>query len=140
MSTFGERLRAERQRLKLNQDDFSALGGVKKRAQVSYEQDERSPGAEYLSALASKGVDVMFLLTGQYAAGTLSEDESELIAGYRSLDVRGKAGALGMISGMTTPKETGKAVFHGNVNQVVEGDQHIAGSMNFTLGSGKKKK
>ncbi len=140
MSTFGERLRAERQRLKLNQDDFSAFGGVKKRAQVSYEQDERSPGAEYLSALASKGVDVMFLLTGQYTAGTLSEDESELIAGYRSLDVRGKAGALGMISGMTMPKETGKAVFHGSVGQVVEGDQHNTAPLNFTLGSGKKKK
>lgn len=140
MSTFEERLKAERQRLRLNQEDFSALGGVKKRAQVSYEQGERTPSAEYLAALASNGVDVLFLLTGQYVAGALSEDESELIAGYRNLDIRAKTGMLGMISGMSAPKESPKAVFHGDVGQVVEGGQHNTAPLNFTVGSAKKKK
>lgn len=64
MSTIGERLREERDKLKLSQTEFGKIGGVQKRAQVNYEGDERLPDAGYLSAVAKAGVDVLYVLTG----------------------------------------------------------------------------
>ncbi len=68
MSDFGNRLREERSRLKLNQVEFGELGGVSKNAQLNYEKGERSPDADYLMALIPHGIDVHYLLTGERAA------------------------------------------------------------------------
>ena len=65
MKTIGERLREERQRLGLNQPDFGARGGIKKVAQIHYEQGERSPDAEYLAGVAAAGADVLYIVTGE---------------------------------------------------------------------------
>ncbi|MGV3581889.1 MAG: helix-turn-helix domain-containing protein [Methylophilus sp.] len=65
MENIGERLRIERERLKLNQTQFGEAGGVKKNAQIKYEKGERSPDASYLELLSSIGVDVLFVITGQ---------------------------------------------------------------------------
>ncbi|WP_295441527.1 helix-turn-helix transcriptional regulator [uncultured Thiodictyon sp.] len=64
MNTRGSRLREERLRLGMNQDELAAAGGVKRRAQVNYEQDERSPDAEYLAGVAAAGVDVQYVVVG----------------------------------------------------------------------------
>lgn len=63
MSTVGERLRASRIAIGMNQKDFGELGGVRKQAQLKYEQDARKPDAEYLQRIAQR-VDVEFILTG----------------------------------------------------------------------------
>lgn len=149
MSTIGEALKAERLRLGMNQDEFGAAGGVKKRTQISYEQDERSPDAVYLRAISAIGVDVQFILTGDQATASLTQDEKELLTGYRGLDIRGKAGVLGMIDGMSaspavipspSKSETGTSattvVFHGKVSQQVTGD--VTGKQTFNMGSKKK--
>ncbi|MGB6054491.1 MAG: helix-turn-helix domain-containing protein [Burkholderiaceae bacterium] len=140
MSTFGERLRSERNRLGLNQDDFAALGGVKKRAQITYEQDERLPDAAYLQGVAGSGVDVLYVLIGETAVNAITSDEKELLLGYRLLDVRVKAGVLSMVNGFTVPGSSPSAVFKGDVGQVVKGNQTNTGPLNFTVGGGKKKK
>ena len=143
MSTIGEALKAERLRLGMNQDEFGAAGGVKKRTQISYEQDERSPDAVYLRAISSIGVDVQFILTGDQATASLTQDEKELLTGYRGLDLRGKAGVLGMIDGMSAspaavPTKSGPHVeFHGKVGHQITGD--ITGKQTFNMGSSKKK-
>ncbi|MDR5868113.1 XRE family transcriptional regulator [Halomonas koreensis] len=62
--TIHERLKEERLRLGLSQDEFAALAGVSKRAQANYEKD-RSPQADYLAALDSEGVDTHYVLTGR---------------------------------------------------------------------------
>lgn len=64
MTTFGERLKKERLRLKSNQSDFALIGGVQKNAQINYEKGERSPDADYLQRIAAHGADVLYLLTG----------------------------------------------------------------------------
>lgn len=64
MTTFGERLRKERLRLKSNQSEFALIGGVQKNAQINYEKGERSPDADYLQRIAAHGADVLYLLTG----------------------------------------------------------------------------
>ena len=60
----GERLLAERRRLKLVQDAMAAMGGVGKRAYCNYESGERECGSNFLSKLGYAGVDVQFILTG----------------------------------------------------------------------------
>jgi transcriptional regulator with XRE-family HTH domain len=65
MVNTGTRLREERERLGMNQDDFAATGGVGKRALIHYEKNERSPDTTFLSAVAAAGVDVLYVITGQ---------------------------------------------------------------------------
>ncbi|WP_459614374.1 helix-turn-helix domain-containing protein [Bordetella sp. 2513F-2] len=60
----GLRLREERTRLGMNQAEFGELGGVKALAQRNYEAGNRSPDGEYLAALAAKGVDIQYVVTG----------------------------------------------------------------------------
>ncbi len=65
MSTAGERIKEERQRLGLTQADFGDRAAVSKRTQVNYEQGKRSPDAEYLLGLAMAGADVLYIVTGE---------------------------------------------------------------------------
>lgn len=67
MSTFtlGARLKEERGRLGLTQLAFAELGGVKRVSQHLYEQNLRSPDAEYLLRLHEGGVDVVYALLGR---------------------------------------------------------------------------
>ncbi|MGK5079623.1 helix-turn-helix domain-containing protein [Janthinobacterium sp. HLX7-2] len=149
MKYFFERLKEERKRLGLNQDEFAALGGVKKGAQFNYENGSRTPDSDYLAAIADAGVDVLYLLTGGYSTSALPSDENELLIGYRRLDVRSKARVLGLIEGIVEPAhademslkskpESAKptVVFHGKVGQQVTGD--VTGKQTFNLGNKKK--
>lgn len=64
MANTGARLREERERLKLTQDSFAIACGVSRRAQVTYEADERSPDARYLEAASKFGVDIAYVVYG----------------------------------------------------------------------------
>lgn len=68
MSTFGQRLKEERERLRLSQVDFASLGGAKKHSQINYEADRTAPDTDYLAALRLHGVDVVYVLTGERSA------------------------------------------------------------------------
>ncbi|MCU9527543.1 helix-turn-helix domain-containing protein [Pseudomonas mosselii] len=72
MDVIGYRLKSERTRLGFNQTDFGAIGGVRKQAQINYEQGERFPGADYLQAIAKVGADVQFIVTGTVSSLTVS--------------------------------------------------------------------
>ena len=69
---FAERLKEERGKLGLNQEDFGKACGVKKLAQFNYEKGERKPDSEYLQKAHELGVDVSYLLTGIHS-DTLKE-------------------------------------------------------------------
>lgn len=66
MNTFFQRLREERKRLGLNQEDFAHAGGVQKGAQIKYEQGERFPDVEYLYGISKIGVDIVYVFNGQH--------------------------------------------------------------------------
>lgn len=145
MKYFFDRLKEERKRLGLNQDEFAALGGVKKGAQFNYENGSRTPDSDYLAAVAAAGVDVLYLLTGEHALSALPADEHELLTGYRSMDVRGKAGVLGMIGGMRLPATSAAPTVtaphvqaHGELGQNFVGN--IIGPQTFNMGGRKKQK
>lgn len=145
MRSIGEIIKEERQRLGMNQEDFAAVAGLKRRAQTLYEQNERAPDALYLRALAGIGVDVHYVITGERLQSAVTSDEKELLDGYRSMDVRGKAGVLGMIGGMRSPTppasqagNTPHVETHGKIGQNFVGN--IIGPQTFNVaGSGRKK-
>lgn len=66
----GQRLRAERERLKMTQDDFASAGGVKRVSQYLYEHGSRSPSLEYLLRVQLIGVDLSFVLNGSRTGPT----------------------------------------------------------------------
>ncbi|MCU8586765.1 XRE family transcriptional regulator [Erwinia pyrifoliae] len=100
MMSVGARLVEERKRFGLNQANFGALAGCARNTQANYERDERHPDSKYLSALADKGVDVLYVLTGRRTpdVGDTTDDEIELIKLYRSAPLVVKAAALAALT------------------------------------------
>lgn len=129
-----DRLRQERERLGFSQQDFAAQIGVRREMWSKYERGQAIPGGEALAAFAAVGGDILFVLKGGSAIAAVTEDERELLAGYRALDVRGKAGMLGLLHGMGSTS----AVFHGSVGQAVQGN--LNGPVTIDMGGGTKKK
>ena len=62
---FGDRLREERKRLGLNQDEFAERAGIKRLAQLQYEKEIREPRTSYLAALGAIGVSLGYVLFGK---------------------------------------------------------------------------
>jgi transcriptional regulator with XRE-family HTH domain len=84
----GDRLREERDRLGLNQTDFGLLLGVSRGTQKAYELGSGAPDIRYIAALEERGVDSIYVLSGQRATHSddgLSFVEERLIEKYRSL-------------------------------------------------------
>ena len=88
MSGIGLRLRQERERLGLSQKSFGEFGGVEANAQGKYENGDRAPKADYLSRVAARGVDVLYVLTGSPTPtliDNLSQIEEKVLISYRIL-------------------------------------------------------
>ena len=121
MVTMGERLREQRDALSASQTDLGKSGGVTKQAQINYEKGARFPDARYLAAVADRGVDVLYVLTGrremkpmtqsmsmsgagmvaEQGAGystamTLQPKEQQLVLSYRKCSESGQAALLQM--------------------------------------------
>jgi transcriptional regulator with XRE-family HTH domain len=78
----------ERPRLGLTQRVFGDIGGVEPNAQGKYESGERTPKADYLAAVAARGADVLYILTGVHTPtplGHLSQVEERVLVCYRVL-------------------------------------------------------
>lgn len=129
MSTAGDRLKEERQRLGLNQTEFGALAGVQKQAQLKYEKCERSPDADYLGAIAKAGADIQYIVTGVRSDMALTPDERQLLALFRAAPLTGKMAAVGALQGaMSAAPAPAKQVIQGSMqvfHQAPTGD--IAG-------------
>ena len=129
MSSIGERLREERERLGFNQTAFGAIGGVLKQAQLKYEKSERFPDAAYLEAVAKVGADVQYIVTGERCPGSLTDDEDELLSHFRAAPLAvkaamlaaGKAGAA-PASNVVKVKKGVSQQFNGPVGSVTSGD------------------
>jgi len=127
----------------MTQPEFAAVGKVEKNTQINYEQDKRSPTADYLLAVATIGVNTQYVLHGELSGENLADDEKELLIGYRKLDIRGKARVLGVIEGANesapsqpVSKRKASITIHGSVGQQIKGD--ITAPQTINVG-GKKK-
>ena len=77
MAAIGQRIRHERQRIGLSQADLASLVGVHRKTQGNYELGARKADAHYLRELATAGVDISYVLTG--------ESSNEALQAYRSV-------------------------------------------------------
>lgn len=62
--TIGERLKQERERLKLSQPAMADAAGTTKKTQIDYEKNKTPPKGTYLAKVAALGVDVGYVITG----------------------------------------------------------------------------
>lgn len=85
---FGARLKAERERLELNQSEFGKLHGVSRNSQSAYETGGTPAPLDYLRSLESAGVDLGYLLWGVRGGLTLSSAQLALLACYDDAGVR----------------------------------------------------
>lgn len=96
MEGLGQRLKEERERLGMTQAKFAAACGVGKTAQYTYEASQRFPGAEYLAAAESLGVDVTYLFSGMREGEKVDFDLAHwelfegvfLALGYSPIDIK----------------------------------------------------
>ncbi|WP_341826529.1 transcriptional regulator [Burkholderia gladioli] len=117
MTSIGARLREERLRLGLSQDEFASVGGVARRTQAAYEGDERAPDTTYLLAVRELGIDVLFVLTGDrlgdaaraHAQAGEDEDEVELLLQFRQLNDAGKAALQAFLASLGTSSQLSSA-------------------------------
>lgn len=133
-----DRLTIERDRLGHTQTVMAKLTGVAFRTYCDYEAGKSEPRASFFVLAASIGLDVPYVLLGERSQSALSVDEQMLIGAYRSLDTRGRAGVLGMVSGLQQPETTIALAFHGEVGQVVDGDLTNTGSLKISVGGRKR--
>lgn len=137
-SSIPSRLREERDRLDLTQTEAAALCGVARETWSRYEAGSMSPGLEVLAALAGRGADIGYVLTGEragaYAAAPaaqpLTAKEKSLLDNYRAASEMGRKAldatgqALRGLGGSTRDGNvtTGGVVVHGSVGLASSGD------------------
>jgi transcriptional regulator with XRE-family HTH domain len=110
MIEIGNRLRSERERLGLNQEDFAERGQVRRNTQSNYEKGDRSPDANYLAAIAAMGVDVQYVITGvRAAAAGLSADQSALLDAYGRAGPDGQQASLLVMEAMAAYQVPGQS-------------------------------
>lgn len=139
---FSERLREERKKLGLSQEEFALVAGVKKLAQGNYEKGERHPDSRYLAAIAAAGADVLYILTGQRADGqAMDAGEQVLLQSYRRCGAEAKSHLIQtaalLSAGMTAGGSSGTGIHmnstgSGNVQIGQQaGAIHNAGAIGF---------
>lgn len=99
MKTIGERLKQERERLGLTQEEFADLAGVNKRSQINYEKGVRFPDARYLSKIAQAGTGIDYVLTGEGADHKASRKYVNEACGVKALNVGEIHGTYGLENG-----------------------------------------
>lgn len=130
---FGARLEVERKRLKLRQAQMAEAAGVSLGAYNNYIRCASAPDVRALRGWADIGVDVLYVVTGQHVPSLLSPEEGVVLAGYRELDARGRAGVLALIGGLSAGSTDAQPVKAGKRSQVI-----IGGSNNVQVGPGTK--
>ena len=68
----GQRLRIERERLGLKQEDYFRLGDWSARTVSNWEAGRTTPTAEFFADVEELGLDVNYIITGRRAAGPLT--------------------------------------------------------------------
>ena len=139
--TTGKRLKEERERLGYNQTDFAEIGGVGRKSQFNYEEDERKADTAYLAAIATIGADIRYIVTGQRdgpAPDVLSAEERLMIDRYRASQKPLREAALRVLLG-ESPRQKGQ-VFNAEVGQAVKTKTLNQPNLSFFSGEKQKKK
>ncbi|VWX62520.1 helix-turn-helix domain-containing protein [Sphingorhabdus sp. 109] len=101
LGPFGLRLRQERIRLGLNQQEFGERAGVSKNSISSYEKGERPANVVFLMVLEDIGVDVGFVLTGNRGDDSLTVEQQHLVGMFESLSARERSAVIALLTQLT---------------------------------------
>lgn len=137
MTSCGERLREERERLGYSQPAFGALGGKSKQTLIQWEAGEQYPNAAFLDVIAAVGADIQYIVTGQRSTQALTTEEQELIGLWRAANLQGKGTAIAALTAGTAHNKT-KQVVHGPVGQQAGGDITNQQGTKIEVGKGSK--
>lgn len=90
MSTFGFRLKEERERLGMSQDVFGSECGVQRKSQGNYEKNERKPDSEYLAKAHNAGADINYIIIGVKASNASEQQKDNTLYIYANDEEAGK--------------------------------------------------
>lgn len=110
-TNMGSRLREERERLSLNQEEMAEKVNVRREMWSKYERGHAVPSGDTLMRAAYAGVDVRYVLTGEReftSSPVLSVQEERLIYNYRSADDEGKKAAHRVLDALAKSTPDGK--------------------------------
>jgi transcriptional regulator with XRE-family HTH domain len=119
------RLKEERKRLGLSQEQAAKALSVSTRTIYTYENAKAAPPISVLLTLAQLGADIMYIITGEHESGRLPDTEQQLITSFRSAPAPVQAGIMAMLQVSLPSNEEAKPKvrqqFLGKVGQVVDG-------------------
>ncbi|MBB5882853.1 transcriptional regulator with XRE-family HTH domain [Xanthomonas arboricola] len=143
--TVGKRLKEERKRLGLTQDEMAVQLGLTRYAQLNFEKDINLPGGAYLLAALDRGVDVMYVLSGHRAQLELAD--RRLLSAFKDASPAARDAvlvALGLSPDASTSKTGTSSVVSFNnseIGSVISTSAPIdQRNMQISMGSRKKKK
>lgn len=151
----GTRLKKERLRLGLSQQELAEQLGVVKKSQTNYELGHSLPAASYLAHCARIGIDVSYVLTGEHSP-TIASDEQILLRLYRAASRELRAAMLaGLGAGTLAPSSARSAapddpsrasersavvaIHGGEQGQVIAGNAR-QDNLSIRVGGAKKKR
>lgn len=100
--TLGERLRAERERLGMNQPAFAAIARTTKQTLYSWESGKTAPDGFQLGAMAEAGADVRYIVTGDRdyePPPPLTAEEQTMLGYFRQAEPAVRRAAMGALLG-----------------------------------------
>jgi len=129
MHLVSARLREERKRLGLSQEEAAKALGVSVGSLYTYEKSRANPPISVLLPFADLGADVQYIITGERSSARLPDTEQQLISSFRSAPAPVQAGIMAMLQVSPPSKEGAKPKvrqqFLGKVGQVVDGKVKI---------------
>lgn len=139
----GPRLRAERERIGMTQDELGTKAGKNKQTQLRYENGLNSPTAAYLHDVAALGIDIGYVLTG--FPSELQDDEGRVLALYRAASPELRRAALSVlgVQAAATVGAGNSVVLGGSNSGQVNAGPVNQGAVTFNTGaraSARKKK
>ncbi|MCO1336764.1 helix-turn-helix domain-containing protein [Microbulbifer sp. OS29] len=140
----GVQLKEERERLGYTQADFAELVGASKRSQIGWEKGERFPDASALAGWAEKGVDILYVVTGERAKemSELPADEQLMLDSYRELGAAQRKALLAQLLTGNIGTVQEEALSHSGSKRVTvkgEGNRVAAHGNYFEHGRKEKK-
>ncbi|WP_031421355.1 helix-turn-helix domain-containing protein [Xanthomonas euvesicatoria] len=141
--TVGKRLKEERKRLGLTQEEMAVQLGLTRYAQLNFEKNINLPGGAYLLAALDRGVDVMYVLSGHRAQ--LDPVDRLLLSAFKDASPVARNAALTALGVLTdaSSKASGGPVLSLNNSEVGQAVSTTAivdqSNMQIVVGGRKKK-
>ena len=98
LGPLGDRLREERLRMSLKQEELAEKAGISKNSLGAYELGRTPINAMLLLILQDLGVDIAYVMTGKRANGSLGTAEASLLSMVGKLSVRERAAVFNLVS------------------------------------------